>query len=38
MFESVLTPLIFQVATKGLVMDAHRVKLNMLKDGSPPGS
>ena len=36
--ESVLTPLIFQVATKGLVMDAHRVTLNMLKDGSPPGS
>ena len=30
-FESVLTPLIFQVATKGLVLDAHRVKLNMLK-------
>ena len=37
-FESVLTPLIFQVATKVLVMDAHRVTLNMLKDGSPPGS
>ena len=30
-FESVLPPLIFQVATKGLVMDAHRVTLNMLK-------
>ena len=37
-FDGVLTPLIFQVATKGLVMDAHRVTLNMLKDGSPPGS
>ena len=34
-FESMLTPSIFQVATKGLAMDAHRMTL---KDGSPPGS
>ena len=33
--ESMLTPLIFQVATEGLAMDAHRMTL---KDGSPPGS
>ena len=30
-FESMLTPSIFQVATKGLAMDAHRVTL---KDGA----
>ena len=29
------TPSIFQVATKRLAMDAHRMTL---KDGSPPGS
>jgi len=34
-FESMLTPSIFQVATKGLAMDAHRMTL---KDSSPPGS
>jgi len=34
-FESVLAPSIFQVTTKGLVLDTHRVTL---KDGSPPGS
>ena len=33
--ESMLTPSIFQVATKRLAMDAHRMTL---KDGSPPGS
>ena len=34
-YSSVLIPSIFQVATKALVMDAHRVTL---KDGSPSGS
>jgi len=34
-FESVPASSIFQVTTKGLVMDAHRVTL---KDDSPPGS
>ena len=34
-FESMLSPSIFQVATKGLAMDAHRVTLT---DGSPAGS
>ena len=34
-FESMLTPSIFQVATKGLAMDAHWMTP---KDGSPPGS
>ena len=31
----IFTPSIFQVVTKRLAMDAHRMTL---KDGSPPGS